>query len=238
MGNDRRGLLIGLVLVVALAGALVALPAQQDHQELKPDDVFVASAPGASVSRLDWNSTSDYPPCDVLPSTGEASISYRVPPVSEWTTLTVPLCHAPGFRPGAVALTFGTQYGVQFGAVIPVGGWIPYQQWQGIDAQIGFRLTADSLWWLAWDEDLPCRIRTNRLRRYMAPITAFEGEPTPDGKVLVGASVQASFDCTHLPLDKIRGAVPVDLKGELTARNCQNTRVQPPPPIPAECPEA
>jgi hypothetical protein len=144
-----------------------------------------------------------------------------------------------GFRPGAVSLSFGSPQGVQFDAVIPVGGWVPYQRWRGSDAQIGFRLTADAIWWLASDADLPCRIRTDAVRRLMAPIATFEGEPTPNGKVLVGASVGASFDCTHLPLFKIRGAPAVDLKGELSAGNCQGTvRVLPPPSLPAGCPDA
>ena len=200
---------------------------------------MIASAPGAVVPRPDPGEFSDYPTCNVAASTGTASVSYRVPPTQEWTKLALPLCHPPGFRPGAVSLSFGSPQGAQFQAVIPVDGWIPHQRWRGADAQIGFRLTGDSVWWLAWDADLPCRIRTHVLRRFMAPIAAFEGEPTPDGKVLVGATVQASFGCTHLPLFKIPGAAPVDLKGELSARNCEGTiRVVPPPALPAGCPDA
>jgi hypothetical protein len=191
------------------------------------------------VPRPDLGSFSDNPPCNVTPSTGEATVFYRVGPTQDWTKLAIPLCHQPGFRPGAVTLSFGSPQGVQFDAVIPAGDWVPYQRWRGFDAQIGFRLTADSIWWLAWDADLPCRIRTDALRRFMVPIAAFEGEPTPNGKVLVGASVRASFDCSRLPLFKIPGAPSVDLKGELSARNCEGTaRVLPPPTLPAGCPNA
>lgn len=239
MGNDRRGLLIGLALVVLLAGAVAVMPRTGHPGELRPQVVMVPSAPGAVVPRPDLGSFSDKPPCKATPSTGEATFFYRVAPAEEWTKLALRLCQPPGLRPGAVSLSFGTPEGPQFEAVIPTGGWIPYQRWRGSDAQISFRLTGDSSWWLAWDADLPCRIRTDPIRQFMAPIAAFEGEPTPDGKVLVGASVRASFDCTRLPLFKIPDAASVDLKGELSARNCEGTaRVLPPPALPAGCPNA
>jgi hypothetical protein len=238
--------LIGLGFVVLLAGAVAAMPrtgrpgtVKTEEVTVKTEEVMVGSAPGAVVTRFDPTSITDYPPCDVTPSTGAATILYRVVPTQDWTKTILPLCHPPGFRPGAVSLTFGTQLGIHFGAVIPLGGWVPYQRWQGNDAQINFRLTADSVWWMAWDKDLPCRIGTETLRRFMTPIKAFEGEPLPDGRVQVGAQVRASFDCVGLPLFKIPGAAPVDLKGELMVRNCEATaRVLPPPALPPGCPEA
>jgi hypothetical protein len=228
-----------LPFVVLLAGVVAVMPRAGHPTAFEPEVVMVASAPGAVVPRPDPGSFSDNPPCKATPSTGQATVFYRVVPAEEWRKLALPLCQPPGFRPGAVSLSFGRPDGPQFDAVIPVGGWIPYQRWQGSDAQISFRLTGDSIWWLAWDADLPCRIRTEAIRHFLAPVVAFEGEPTPDGKVLVGASVQASFDCTHLPLFKIPGAAPVDLKGELSAQNCEGTaRVLPPPALPVGCPGA
>jgi hypothetical protein len=239
VGTDRRGLLVGLVLVVLLAGAVAVMPNAGRPEVLNPQVVLVASPPGAVVPRPDLGSLVDSPPCKASPSTGAASLSFRVAPAEDWTKVTLPLCQPPGFRPGAVSVSFGSPEGPQFEAVVPVAGWIPYQRWQGSDAQISFRLTGDSIWWLARDADLPCRIRTDTVRQFLAPIAAFEGEPTPDGKVLVGAAVRASFDCKRLPLFKIAGAAPVDLKGELSALNCQGTaRVVPPPTLPPGCPDA
>lgn len=238
VGSDRRGLFIGIGLVVLLAAAVGAIPRAGRSTELA-GDVVVASAPGAVVPRPDPGSLVDNPPCNVTPSTGEATVFYRVAPRQEWTKLAMTLCHPPGFSPGAVGLSFRSPEGAQLRAVIPASGWRPHQRWRGFDAQIDFRLTVDSTSWLAWDADLPCRIQTDALRRFFAPIVVFEGEPTPNGKVLIGASVRASFDCTQLPLFKVPGAAPVDVRGELSTRNCEGTaRVLPPPALPAGCPDA
>ena len=238
MGSDRRALLVGLGLLVFIAAVVGALPKAGRPAPLEPRDVVVASAPGAVVPRADFGALSDYPPCNVVPSTGHATVFYRIVPADDWTKLDFSLCHPPGFRPGAVTVSFRSPDGAQFQAAIPVDGWVPGQRWRGSDAQIGFHLAPTAPQWLAWDSALPCRIRTESVRRFFTAITAFHGEPTENGKVMVGGSVRASFSCSHLPLLRGTGP-PVDLHGELTVSNCEGgAQVVPPPAIPTECPSA
>src|SRR5207302_5951704 len=53
MGNDRRGLLIGLAFVVLLAGVVAVMPRAGPPTAFEPEVVMIASAPGAVVPRPD-----------------------------------------------------------------------------------------------------------------------------------------------------------------------------------------
>jgi hypothetical protein len=227
------GLVVGLVVLFVLAGLVGLLTKGSGGPEVKPDDVVLAASPGAHVPIPRPGSQSEGPACRATSSTGGAMVFYRIRSSVDWTTLKLDLCNPPGYRPGAVSLLFRSAEGVALDAVIPAGGWTPQEHRPGTDAQIGLVLPG-GLAWRAWDAALPCRIRTNRLRRYMAPITSFWGDRT-DGNYLVGASVQASFDCSGLPLSEAAGA-PVDLRAELTVQNCEGTAaVVPAPPLSARC---
>lgn len=235
MGDRRRGLAVGFV-VLALLAALVGALAEGKPRaiELRADDVVVDTAPGAQVPRLDVELSEGRPVCTAVGLTGGASLSYRLRPDGEWEDVKLALCRPTGFSPGAVGVLLRGP-GLDLEAVIPVNGWRPNQKWLGADAQIGLVLQ-DGTAWRAWDAALPCRIRTSRLRRFFAPAASFQGEPTePNAKVLVGAWVEASFECSGLPRMGGRGPA-VDLRGELAVQNCEGAAaVVPPPQIPPDC---
>ena len=228
-------MLVGFGLLVVLAGPVGLLAEDRPRLPvLRVDDVFVASSPGAQVPHSDPETLSVRPVCNATPSTGQAAVAYRVRQSEVWSTLEFGLCRRPVYRPGGVSLLLRSPDGADLDAVIPVGGWIPLQRWAGADAQIGLTLPGGSVW-RALDSTLPCRIRTTHLRRFSTPIASFQGEPVKGGSVLVGATVQATFDCSGLPAFE-RGGAPIDLRGEVTVRNCEGVRsVIPPPALPTDC---
>lgn len=236
MQSDRRRLIVGFGVLVVLAGLVGVLARAGRAPAAKPEDVVVGSSPGAHVALPQPGTTPEPSACTATPSTGDGTVVYRVGPDDSWAKLDLTLCHPPGYRPGGVALSLRSPEGAVLQTVIPAGGWIPNQNWRGADAQIELTLMSGRVW-RAEDAALPCRMRTSLLRRFFAPITSFYGEQA-DGTVLVGASVRASFECSKLPLIKGGGA-PVDLRGELTIRNCEGiASVVPPPRLSARCDDA
>lgn len=237
MERSRRGLGVGFALVVVLAASVAIFPDGPPRPRvLLVDVVMVPSAPDARVPRPAPGSFTFPPVCDVTPSTGRATVSYRIGGTGRWEDLDFALCRPPGYSPGGTGFLFRSPQGIDLGVKVPVTGWIPNQRWRGADAQIGFTLP-DGRVWLAWDRAMPCRIRTAHLRHFRAPIVSFHDEPT-EGGALVGASARASLECRRLPRFEGTGP-PVDLRGELTVSNCEGVRsVVPPPRLRAGCENA
>lgn len=236
VGRDSRGLVVGLGVIVALAVLVGVLGNEGQRPGWKPHDVVVASSPGAHVPLPSGEVRSGEAACTADPSTGQSTVFYRVHPNEEWAKIDFNLCNPPGFRPGAVALNFRSPHGAVLEAVIPFGGWTPHERRPGTDAQIGLVLPGGPAW-RAWDAALPCRVRTQNFRRFMAPITAFWGERM-DGNHLVGASVRALVDCSGIPLSGANG-MAVDLSSELTVQNCEGVAaVVPAPALSPRCDRA